>query len=46
LWPLTRLHPPTPGLYLSTDFEPSIVFGAIALTVYVITRLQTDRASS
>ncbi|TVT94435.1 metal-dependent hydrolase [Haloferax volcanii] len=45
-WPLTRLHPPTPGLYLSTDIEPSIVFGAIALTVYVITRLQTDRASS
>ncbi|AKU08142.1 metal-dependent hydrolase [Haloferax gibbonsii] len=45
-WPLTRLHPPTLGLYLSTDIEPSIVFGAIALIVYIITQLQTDRASS
>lgn len=37
-WPLTRIHPPTPGLYLSTDVEPAIVLGALALVVYGVTR--------
>ncbi|WP_416840387.1 metal-dependent hydrolase [Haloferax sp. DFSO52] len=38
LWPLTRIYPPTPGLYLSTDVEPAIVLGAVALVVYGVTR--------
>ncbi|KTG19438.1 metal-dependent hydrolase [Haloferax profundi] len=38
LWPLTRIYPPTPGLYLSTDVEPAIVLGALALVVYGMTR--------
>lgn len=38
LWPLTRVYPPTPGLYLSTDIEPAIVLGTMALLVYGVTR--------
>lgn len=34
LWPLTRWHPPTPGLYLSTQPEPTIVTGVLAAIVW------------
>lgn len=34
LWPLTRWHPPTPGLYLSTQPEPTIVTGVLAAVVW------------
>jgi len=34
LWPLTRWQPPTPGLYLSTQPEPTIVTGALAALVW------------
>jgi hypothetical protein len=38
LWPLTRYHPPTPGLYLSTDPEPTVVAVIAALVVWYVTR--------
>lgn len=38
LWPLTRWRPPTPGLYLSTQVRPTIVFGLVAAVVWVGTR--------
>ena len=38
LWPLTRWHPPTPGLYLSTEPTPTIVAAIFALGVYLATR--------
>lgn len=40
LWPLTQYHPPTPGLYLSTDRWPALVSGAIAAGVWASTRRQ------
>jgi hypothetical protein len=43
-WPLSYLHPPTPGLYLSTDPEPMVVAAAVASVVFVATRLRTKRA--
>ncbi|WP_411964475.1 metal-dependent hydrolase [Haloferax sp. YSMS24] len=46
LWPLTRIHPPTPGLYLSTDVEPAIVLGAVALVVYAVTQSRNRRRRS
>ncbi|AFK19830.1 metal-dependent hydrolase [Haloferax mediterranei ATCC 33500] len=46
LWPLTRIYPPTPGLYLSTDIEPAIVLGAAALLVSGVTRYRTGRRES
>jgi hypothetical protein len=36
LWPLTRWRPPTPGLYLSTQPEPTVVTGVLAATVWGI----------
>jgi membrane-bound metal-dependent hydrolase YbcI (DUF457 family) len=38
LWPISRLHPPTPGLYLSTDPEPTVVAALVALGVFVVSR--------
>lgn len=38
LWPLTRWHPPTPGIYHSTDLAPAIVTGLIALGVYLVSK--------
>ncbi|SEM02129.1 metal-dependent hydrolase [Haloferax larsenii] len=46
LWPFTRLHPPTPGLYLSTDVEPAVLLGAVALLVAVVTRYRQSTAES
>ncbi|MFB6160962.1 MAG: metal-dependent hydrolase [Haloferacaceae archaeon] len=34
LWPLTRYHPPTPGLYLSTDPTPTVVAALVAAVVW------------
>ena len=34
IWPLTQWHPPTPGLYLSTQPEPTIITGLIACAVW------------
>jgi hypothetical protein len=38
LWPLTRLHPPTPGLYLSTEPWPTAVAALLALGAGAVTR--------
>ncbi len=38
LWPLTAYHPPTPGLYLSTDRWPAVVTGALALGAWLVVR--------
>ncbi|WP_042665859.1 metal-dependent hydrolase [Haloferax sp. ATB1] len=46
LWPFTRIHPPTPGLYLSTDFEPALVLGIVALVAYGVTRFKIDQGRS
>ncbi|EMA01769.1 LexA-binding, inner membrane-associated putative hydrolase [Haloarcula vallismortis] len=35
LWPLTQYHPPTPGLYLSTDIWLTGVTGTIAVATYL-----------
>lgn len=43
-WPLTQYHPPTPGLYLSTQIEPTIVSGAVALVVWFATRNRRSKA--
>lgn len=32
-WPFTMYHPPTPGLYLSTDILPALISGLIALSI-------------
>ncbi|RDZ44863.1 metal-dependent hydrolase [Haloferax sp. Atlit-10N] len=46
LWPFTRIHPPTLGLYLSTDFEPALVLGVVALVAYGVTRFKIDQGRS
>ena len=38
LWPLTRFHPPSPGLYLSTEPWPMVVAGIVAGLVWGATR--------
>lgn len=38
LWPLTRYHPPTPGLYLSTEPTPAVVAAVAAGAVWLLTR--------
>ena len=38
LWPLSRLNPPTPGLYLSTDPAPMVVAAVAAGVVFVVSR--------
>ena len=43
LWPLTRWRPPTPGLYLSTQPEPTIVTGALAALVWGASRWRERR---
>jgi membrane-bound metal-dependent hydrolase YbcI (DUF457 family) len=43
LWPLTRWQPPTPGLYLSTQPEPTIMTGLLAAAVWGVSRWR-DRA--
>jgi hypothetical protein len=35
LWPLTRYHPPTPGLYLSTDIWLTGVTGTVAVAAWL-----------
>ncbi|AEM56984.1 metal-dependent hydrolase [Haloarcula hispanica N601] len=35
LWPLTQYHPPTPGLYLSTDIWLTGVTGSVAVAAYL-----------
>lgn len=41
LWPVTRYHPPTPGLYLSTQPEPTVAAAAFAAAVWAATRYRT-----
>ncbi len=38
LWPLTRWQPPTPGLYLSTQPEPTVVTGLLAAAIWSLSR--------
>lgn len=45
LWPLTQYHPPTPGLYLSTDRWPAVVAGIAAVVVRSYTRRRSDHGS-
>jgi hypothetical protein len=42
LYPLTQYHPPTPGLYLSTDPWPSLLTGGVALGVWLAVRRTVD----
>ncbi|EMA30116.1 metal-dependent hydrolase [Haloarcula japonica] len=35
LWPLTQYHPPTPGLYLSTDIWLTGVTGTVAVATWL-----------
>lgn len=35
-WPLTTYHPPTPGLYLSSDRWPALVAGSVALVSWYL----------
>jgi ABC-type branched-subunit amino acid transport system permease subunit len=37
-WPLSSYRPPTPGLYLSTEPEPMVFLGALALVVWYVDR--------
>lgn len=37
-WPLTRYRPPTPGLYLSTQAEPTVVAALVAGLVWLVHR--------
>ncbi len=37
-WPLTQWHPPTPGLYLSTQPQPTIITAIIAISIYTTTK--------
>lgn len=38
LWPVTRWHPPSPGLYLSTEPWPTLVFALTAVLTWVAVR--------
>lgn len=45
LWPLTGYHPPTPGLYLSTDRWPAVGTATLAALVWLRTRrLRADHS--
>jgi len=44
LWPLTVYHPPTPGLYLSTDVWPAFATGTAALAAWLLVRRSTALA--
>lgn len=46
LWPLSGYHPPTPGLYLSTDLWPSAVTGGIALVAWLFVRRTGHEATA
>jgi len=36
LWPLSRVYPPTPGLYLSTDICPAVVLSIVTVAVWSV----------
>ena len=42
-WPLSYLHPPTPGLYLSTQAEPMLVAATVAGVVFTSTQYRRWR---
>lgn len=44
-WPLTTYHPPTPGLFLSSDRWPTLVAGTVAL-VLALYRHRTKAADT
>lgn len=37
-WPVSQYHPPTPGLYLSTQPDPTVAAAAFAGVVWLATR--------
>lgn len=46
LWPLTAYHPPTPGLYRSSDIWPSVVTGGLALVTWLVVRRRNHDATT
>lgn len=40
-WPLSTYHPPTPGLYLSSDRWPAVVSASLAAVVWAVRRRRT-----
>jgi hypothetical protein len=46
LWPLTRWHPPTPGQYLSTQAEPTVVAALIAVVVWLVTTYRNQQRTA
>jgi len=43
LWPIARWHPPTPGLYLSTQPWPTLVAGLAAFAAWALVRRPRSR---
>jgi len=41
LWPLTQYHPPTPGLYLSTDIWLTGVTGTVAVAASLLVQYRS-----
>jgi hypothetical protein len=46
LWPLMRYHPPTPGLYLSTQPGPTAVAAVAAGTVWLASKYRRPERST
>jgi hypothetical protein len=46
LWPLSQYRVPSPGLYLSTQPEPTVLTGLVAATVWLVHRVRTGRSAS
>lgn len=44
-WPLTQYHPPTPGLYLSTDLWVAGATGAVAAATWLAVRWRASADS-
>ena len=45
LWPLTGYHPPTPGIYHSTDVWPSLLTGVLAFGTWLFVRWRGHEAT-
>lgn len=45
LWPLTYYHPPTPGLYVSTEPWPTLAMAVLAGSLWLATRYRRATSS-